>query len=184
MEKFLREKVENCFWFTGMHPDLPPEDYEQDSFWAIAQYWLDKYDRTGEKDALDHAVADASLALLSWCPKQLSWVKNPTQGTSSEQQNYNEYTAFSYGNEKLRCLSRLYEHTKDPLFSQLLTRMMQNQFFMQVTDGPYKGGMSAAISDPWLERRQGYNYMNVPYISETVLDLALELIEMRLVRGK
>jgi hypothetical protein len=183
-EKFLREKVENRFWFTGMHPDLPPEDYEQDSFWAIVQYWLDKYERTGEQDALDHAIANANLALLSWCPKQLSWVKNPTQGTSSEQQHYNEYTAFSYGNEKLHCLSRLYKHTKDPLFSQLLTRMMQNQFFMQVADGPYKGGMYAAISDPWLERKQGFNFMNVPYTSETVLDLVLELIEMDLVKGK
>jgi hypothetical protein len=181
-EKFLREKVENRFWFTGMHPDLPPEDYEQDSFWAIVQYWLDKYDRTGEQDALKHAVATANLAFLSWCPKQLGWVKNPTQGASSEQQHYNQYSVYSYGNEKLRCLSRLYKHTKDPLFLQLLTRMMQNQFFTQVTDGPYKGAMHEAISDPWLERNHGFDYMNSPYTSELVLDLVLQLIEMNLVQ--
>jgi hypothetical protein len=148
------------------------------------QYWLDKYDRTGEKDALEHAIANANLALLSWCPKQLSWVKNPTQGASSEQQHYNQYSVYSYGNQKLRCLSRLYKHTNDPFFSQMLARMMQNKIFTQVTDGPYKGSMHEAISDPWLERKHGFDYMNSPYTSELVLDLVLQLIEMDLVKTK
>jgi hypothetical protein len=183
-EKFLREKVENRFWFTGMHPDLPPEDYEQDSFWAIVEYWLDKHERTGEQDALEHAVSNAYLALLSWCPKQLSWVKNPTQCASSEQQHYNQYSVYSYGNRKLQCFDRLYKKTNDPLFSQLLNRVMQNQFFTQLSEGPYKGGMYESICDPWLERKRGFDNMNSPYTSEFVLDLVLQLIEMDLVKGK
>ncbi|MDR0843861.1 MAG: hypothetical protein LBN71_01455 [Tannerella sp.] len=183
-EKFLREKVENRFWFTGMHPDLPPEDYEQDSFWAIVEYWLDKHERTGEQEALEHAVANTYLALLSWCPKQLSWVKNPTQGTSSEQQHYGQYSVYSYGNRKLQCLDRLSKNTNDPLFSQLFKRTIQNQFYTQITEGKYKGSMYEAISDPWLERGHGFDYMNSPYTSELVMDLVLQLVEMDLVKGK
>jgi hypothetical protein len=182
-EKFLREKVENRFWYTGMHPDLPPEDYEQDSFWAIVEYWLDKHDRTGEQEALEHAVANTYLALLSWCPKQLSWVKNPTQCASSEQQHYGQYSVYSYGNRKLQCFDRLHKKTNDPLFSQLLNRVMQNQFFTQVAEGPYKGATHEAICDPWLERKHGFDYMNSPYTSELVMDLVLQLVEMGLVKG-
>jgi len=35
------------------------------------EYWLDKHDRTGDKQSLDHAVANAYYGLLYWCPKQL-----------------------------------------------------------------------------------------------------------------
>jgi hypothetical protein len=181
-EKFVREKVENRFWFTGHHPDLPPEDFEQDSFWLVVEYWLDKYERTGETEALEHAVANANLALLSWCPKQLSWVKNPTQGCSSEQQNFNQYSAYSYGNRKLKCLDLLHKWTKDPLFSQLLDRTMQNYFFTQVTDGPYKGSAYEAMSDPWLERRRGFECMLSPYPNEQNLESILQLVELGLVK--
>ena len=47
MEKFLRANVEGRFWYTGMHPDLPPDDFEQDSIYAVVEYWLNKHDRTG-----------------------------------------------------------------------------------------------------------------------------------------
>jgi rhamnogalacturonyl hydrolase YesR len=63
-EKFLCENVQNKFWYTGAHPDLPPEDFEQDSIFNVIEYWLDKYDRTKEQDALDNAVANAYYALL------------------------------------------------------------------------------------------------------------------------
>ncbi len=79
LERFLRGNVEGRFWYTGMHPDLPPGDFEQDSIYAVVEYWLDKHDRTGDKESLDRAVANAYYALLYWCPKQLSWVKGPTQ---------------------------------------------------------------------------------------------------------
>ena len=78
-ERFLRRNVEGRFWYTGAHPDLPPGDFEQDSIYAVVEYWLDKHDRTGDKESLDRAVANAYYGLLYWCPKQLSWVKAPTQ---------------------------------------------------------------------------------------------------------
>jgi hypothetical protein len=159
-EKFLREKVENRFWYTGMHPDLPPEDYEQDSFYAVVEYWLDKYDRTGEQDALEHAKANAYLAMLSWCPKQLSWVNNPTQGAFSEQQHFSQYSVYSYGNRKLQSLDRLYKNTNEPLFLQWFNRVMQLQFYTLIPEGAYSGSMYEAICDPWLERGHGYDYMN------------------------
>jgi hypothetical protein len=180
----MREKVENRFWYTGMHPDLPPEDFEQDSLYAIAEYWLDKYERTQEKEALDHAIANVYYALLYWCPKQLSWVQNPTQLAHSEQQHYNQYSVYCYGNRKLTCLNRLHKHTNDPLFAQMRERIMQNNFFTQVTEGDYKGSISEAIADPWLERKSaaGFNHRGWSYTSELVADMMIQLMEMGLVK--
>ncbi len=178
MEKFLRSGVEGRFWYTGMHPDLPPGDFEQDSVYAVVEYWLDKHDRTGDKECLDHAVANAYYGLLYWCPKQLSWVKSPTQCAHSEQQHFNQYSVYCYGNRKIQCLDRLFKKTANPLFEQLKNRVMQLNFYVQVADGPYKGAMTEAISDPWLERNQGFEWRGNPYTSEMVSDLMLQLIEM------
>jgi hypothetical protein len=184
-EKVLREKVENRFWYTGMHPDLPPEDFEQDSVYAVVEYWLDKYDRTGEKDALDHAVANAYYGLLYWCPKQLSWVTKPTQCASSEQLHYNQYSVCSYGNRKIQCLNRLHKATGDPLFGQLENLVMQLGFATQVEDGDYRGSVRTAIADPWLERGANFDFTygnNVPYTSDNVVDMLIQLIDLGLVK--
>ena len=180
-ERFLRESIEGRFWYTGSHPDLPPGDFEQDSIYAIVEYWLDKHDRMGDKESLDRAVANAYYALLFWCPKQLSWVKAPTQCAHSEQQHFNQYSVYCYGNRKIQCLDRLFKKTGNPLFEQLKNRVMQLNFYTQVTDGPYKGAVTEAIADPWLERGQGFEWRGSPYTSELVSDLMLQLIEMDLV---
>ena len=181
LEQYLRRQVEGRFCYTGMHPDLPPEDYEQDSIYAVVEYWLDKHARTGEADCLRHAVANAYFGLLYWCPKQLSWVQSPTQCAHSEQQHFNQYSVYCYGNRKIQCLDRLYRLTGDPLFDQLTQRVMQLNFYVQVVDGPYKGAMTEAIADPWQERGQGFEWRGSPYTSELVTDLMLQLIEMGLV---
>jgi hypothetical protein len=188
-EKFMREKIENRFWYTGAHPDLPPEDFEQDSIYSVVEYWLDKYDRTGEKDALDHAVANAYYCLLYWCPKQLSWVTKPTQCAHSEQQNYNQYSVYNYCNRKIQCLDRLRKATNDPLFGQLGNRVMQLSFATQITKGKYRGSVHEAIADPWLERGANYDFTidgkrgrNSPYTSELVADMMIQLMELGLTK--
>jgi hypothetical protein len=180
-ERFLREQVEGRFWYTGQHPDLPPEDFEQDSIYNVVEYWLDKHDRTGDKESLAHAVANAYYGLLYWCPKQLSWVKAPTQCAHSEQQHFNQYSVYCYHNRKIQCLDRLFKKTGNPLFQQLKNRVMQLNFDTQVTDGPYQGAITEAIADPWLERNQGFEWRGSPYTSELVADLMLQLIDMGLV---
>jgi hypothetical protein len=184
MERFLRQNVEGRFWYTGMHPDLPPGDFEQDSIYAVVEYWLGKHDRTGDRESLDRAVANAYYALLCWCPKQLSWVKNPTQGAHSEQQHFNQYSVYCYGNRKIQCLDRLFRKTGDPLFEQLRNRVLQLNFAVQVTEGPYRGAMTEAIADPWLERQKGFEWCGSPYTSELVADLMLQLMEMGLVKPR
>lgn len=179
-ERFLRQSVEGRFWYTGAHPDLPPGDFEQDSIYAAVEYWLDKHDRTGGKESLDRAVANAYYGLLYWCPKQLSWVKAPTQCAHSEQQHFNQYSVYCYGNRKIQCLDRLFRKTGVPLFEQLRNRALQMNFYTQITDGPYTGAISEAIADPWLERGQGFEWRGSPYTSELVADLMLQLIEMGL----
>ena len=180
-ERFLRRNVEGRFWYTGAHPDLPPGDFEQDSIFAVVEYWLNKHDRTGDKESLDRAVANAYYGLLYWCPKQLSWVKSPTQGAHSEQQHFNQYSVYCYGNRKIQCLDRLFKKTGNRLFGQLRDRVLQLNFYTQVTDGPYQGAVTEAIADPWLERNQGFEWRGSPYTSELVADLMLQLIEMGLV---
>ncbi len=181
-EQFLRQNVEGRFWYTGMHPDLPPGDFEQDSIYAVVEYWLDKHDRTGDKESLNRAVANAYYGLLYWCPKQLSWVKNPTQGAHSEQQHFNQYSVYCYGNRKIQCLDRLFKKTGNPLFEQLKNRVMQLNFFVQVAGGPYQGAMTEAIADPWLERGGGFEWRGSPYTSELVSDLMLQLMDLGLVK--
>ena len=183
-EVFLKEEVEGHFWYTGQHPDLPPEDFEQDSIYNVVEYWLDKYDRTNDQICLDHAVANAYYALLYWCPKQLSWVKNPTQGAHTEQLHFNQYSVYSYHNRKIQCLDRLFRKTGNPLFEQLRDRVIQLNFYTQVTEGPYRGSVSEAIADPWLERKSqyGFNMRGNPYTSELVSDLMLQLIDLGMVQ--
>jgi hypothetical protein len=181
MERFLRRDVESRFWYTGMHPDLPPDDFEQDSLWAVVEYYLDRHDESDLREHLDHAVANALLSLLYWCPKQLSWVAAPTQCAHSEQQHFNQYSVYSYGNRKIECLARLAVKTGNPLFASLRDRVMQLNFFTQVTEGLYRGAMTEAIADPWLERNGGFEWRGTFYTSELVTDLMLQLIEMGLV---
>jgi len=180
-EKFLRENVLDKLWVTGAHPDLPPTDFEQDSLHNITAFFLDKYERTGDKEALEMAVANAHFAMFYWCPKQLSWVKHPTQLAHSEQVSYNTYAVYTYDNEKTRTMHRLHKHTNDPLFLQLRDRIIQNCAFTQSTDPKWLGSMSEAIADPWLERRQGFNYTGVIYPNQTV-QFILELFDIGLAK--
>jgi hypothetical protein len=181
MEKFLRTNVEGRFWYTGAHPDLPPNDFEQDSIYGVVEYWLNKYDRTQDQECLEQAVANAYYALLYWCPKQLSWVKSPTQGAHSEQQHYNQYSVYNYHNRKIQCLTRLAKKTGDPLFRALAQRVLQLNFYTEVTDGPYQGSLTEAIADPWLERKGGFEHRGSPYTSELVVDLMLQLMDLGMV---
>lgn len=61
----------------------------------LGRYWLDRHDE-GVPGALDRAVGDAYVALLMLCPKQLSWVKNPTQMAADEQPKFNQYSVYVY----------------------------------------------------------------------------------------
>lgn len=182
LEAFVRRDIEGRLRFTGHHPDLPPDELEEASIWGIIEYWLDKYDRTGDGECLERAVADAFLSLLWWCPKQLSWVKNPTQCASAEQQHFLQYSIYCYQNRKVQCLWRLYEYTRDSLFRQLCERVLQGIFWTQITEGDLTGATHERIADPWLARddygEPGFNSMGTIYMGEQSLDCMLQLVEM------
>ena len=178
MERFLRQKVEGRYWFTGQHPDLWPADYEGDSVWCAVEYWLNKYDGTGDKRDLARAEADAYFAFLMLCPKQLSWVKNPTETCHAEQEHYLQYSNYCYNNQKIRCLNRLAAHTGNPFFGQLADRIMQSCFWAQETQGPYQGAQFERQADPWLGVSKDYDSKGVLYMTELALDLNLQLLEM------
>ena len=178
LERFLRERVEARYWFTGQHPDLWPKDYESDSVWCAVEYWLDQYERTRDEGALKRAEADAWFAFLMWCPKQLTWVRNPTQTCHAEQEHYLQYSNYCYNNRKIECLFRLGRLTGEHLFSELGERVMQCGFWAQQTEGPYYGAQHERMSDPWLGVSDDVNSTGELYFSELALDANLQLLEM------
>lgn len=184
MEQFLRDKVEGRFWFSGAHVDLWPKDFEADSVWQAVEYWLNRYDDTRDPEALRRAQADAWFAFLMWCPKQLSWVKNPTQTCHAEQENYLQYSNYCYNNRKYYCLDRLARFTGDPLFGELRDRVIQCGFWGQKTDGEYMGSQHERMSDPWLGVSKDVNSLGALYFSELALEANLQLIEIGLVRAR
>jgi hypothetical protein len=184
LERFLRERVEAQYWFTGQHVDLWPGDYESDSVWCAIEYWLDKYERTQQQEALKRAEADAWLAFLMWCPKQLSWVRNPTQTCHAEQEHYLQYSNYCYNNRKIECLFRLGRLTSNPLFTDLGERVMQCGIWAQRTEGPYQGAQYERMSDPWHGVSQDVNSKGELYMSELALDANLQLLEMGLAHPK
>jgi hypothetical protein len=183
---YLMNVIEPRFHFTGHHPDLPPDEIEEASIWGAIEYYLDHYEKTGKEEYLARAQADAYLSLLWWCPKQLSWVKNPTQLASAEQQHFLQYSIYCYQNKKIQCLRRLFQITHDDLFFQLSERILHGIFWTQVTEGNLKGATHERISDPWLARDDygepaDYNSLGTVYMGEQSLDTMLQLLEMDLV---
>ena len=181
-EQFVRRQVEDRLWFTGAHTDLPPQDFESDSVWQVVEYWLNRYESTRQRDALDHAEANALLAFLMICPKQLSWVANPTQTCHAEQQHYLQYSNYCYNNTKIACLHRLAGFTKNELYRQLCDRIVQCGFWCQEPAGPWMGSIYERMSDPWLGVSTEVNSKGTRYMSELAVDLNLQLIELGFAR--
>jgi len=183
---YLISVVEPRFHFTGHHPDLPPDEIEEASIWGAIEYYLDRYEKTRREDFLARAQAGAYLSLLWWCPKQLSWVKNPTQLASAEQQHFLQYSIYCYQNKKIQCLRRLFQVTHDDLFFHLSERILHGIFWTQVTEGNMKGATHERICDPWLARDDygepaDFNSLGTVYMGEQSLDTMLQLLEMGLV---
>jgi hypothetical protein len=183
LENYTLDLVQDQYYYTGHHPDLPPLDFEEASIWGVAEYWLDRYDETRDPAYLQHAVADAYLALTWWCPKQLSWVKNPTLGGSAEQQHYLQYSVYSYQDRKPESIYRLYSATGDKLFEALANRVFQNIYWTQVTSGDLMGATHERIADPWMARTNddlpaNFNSLGTVYMGEQSLDAFLQVVEM------
>ncbi len=182
LEQYHLTDVQHKYYFTSHHPDLPPYEFEEASIWGVCEYWLNRYDETGEEKYLRHAVANGYLALTWWCPKQLSWVDNPTQGGSAEQLHYLQYSVYNYQCRKVESLKRLYDRTGNPLFGELFERMLQNIYFTQKTEGIDKGGTYERIADPWLARdweKEGkFNSFGAYYTNEQALDCFVQTFEL------
>ena len=181
-EQFVRRQVEGRFWFTGAHTDLPPQDFEADSVWQVVEYWLDKHEATKDREALARAEADALLAFLMLCPRQLAWVQNPTQTCHAEQQHYLQYSNYCYTNAKIACLHRLARLTGRKLYGELAERIIQSGFWAQETSGPWAGAIYERMSDPWHGVSKDVNSKGTRYMSELAVDLHLQMLELGLAR--
>jgi len=182
VEVYNLTSFQNKLLFNGHHPDLPPHTLEEAGIWGICEYWLYRYEETNDKIYLQHALANAHLSLTWKCPKQLSWVENPTQLGSAEQQYFLQYSVYCYQNRQVECLNKLYEYTQDKLYAQLADRITQNVFWTQIDKGDLMGATHERIADPWLARNDGdgpgFNTMGTIYMSEQSLDLLLQTVEI------
>jgi hypothetical protein len=184
LEAWTRKYAEDRFYFTAVHPDITPEgNYDDQSIWNVIEYWLSKYDRTKDQECLERSVADAYWALLSLCPKQLSWVKNPTQCTFDEQTGYHQYVCYNFDNRMSYVIDRLFKLTKDPLWNDLDQRLIQLNLFTELMSGKNKAAFYERVSDPWLARDDefsgidsgGHAYMDnfcTPFFN-SILDMGL-----------
>lgn len=175
LEEWTIVHNDHKFCFIGAHPDLPPNEFEESSIWNVAFYNLYRYEQTGDEGYLERALGEASLGFMWNCPKQLSWVENPTQFSSSEQKDYVQYCVYNYEDVKSTVLFKLFQHTRDPLYLKLYNRVSQNIYFTQVTRGGEMGGMYERIADPWLARTdfaksQGFNSMGTIYMGQLGVD--------------
>jgi hypothetical protein len=105
-------------------------------------------------------------------------VKNPTQTSHTEQENYLQYSDYCYNNRKYYCLDRLAQLTRQPLFGELCERVIQCGFWAQPTAGEWIGGMNERMSDPWLAISKDFNSTAQVYTGELATDAALQLLEM------
>jgi hypothetical protein len=185
LEAWTRKYAEDRFYFTAVHPDVGPfeSNYDDQAIWNVIEYWLSKYDRTKDQECLDRALGDAYWALLSFCPKQLSWVKNPTQCTFDEQTGYHQYICYNFDNRMNYVINRLFRLTQDPLWNDLNHRLIQLNLFTELSSGKNKGAFYERVSDPWLSREDefsgidsgGHAYMDnfcTPFFN-SVLDMGL-----------
>jgi len=177
--------IERDLYYTGQHPDLIYYDYDQDAIWEVVEMWLDVSDDPSSSPqlasyALSRAVGNALVAFLMLCPKQLSWVTNPTQMAADEQEFYSQYSVYTYHNRKWLSLVRLGNSTagKSFPFMQLADRLMQLNAFTQVTSNGNPsdtGGFHECIADPWNARGGGPNFIGSVYLNELALDLVLQI---------
>ncbi|MDZ7765944.1 MAG: hypothetical protein U5K00_16260 [Melioribacteraceae bacterium] len=83
----------------------------------------------------------------------ISWVKNPTQLGSAEQQYFLQYSVYCYQNRQVESLERLFKHTGNELYHHLAERITQNVYWTQVADGDLTGATHERIQwMPWLAR--------------------------------
>lgn len=168
----MRQRVEPGLWFTGQHPDLHGGDFEPNSVWGAVEYWLGK----GE---VSRALADANLGFLMLCPKQLSWVHHPTQLAFTEQQNYVQYSQYTYENKKISALLRLGVVVGDPVWTAIANRFVQmNLYVMDTRKGSdTEGAFHEAIADPWGGRHGGVDWTGTLYMDSLNVDMFLQLLE-------
>jgi hypothetical protein len=182
LEAYNLASFQNKLLFNSHHPDLPPHTLEEAAIWGICEYWLYRYEESKDETYLKHAIANAHLSLTWKCPKQLSWVDNPTQLGSAEQQYFLQYSIYCYQNRQVECLNKLYDYTENKLYKQLAERVTQNIFFTQLDQGDLMGATHERIADPWLARNDGngpgYNTMGTIYMSEQSLDLFMQTVEL------
>jgi hypothetical protein len=114
----------------------------------------------GDAQCLKRAEADAWFAFLMWCPKQLSWVKNPTQTCHTEQEHYLQFSNCCYNNRKLYCLDRLAKLTGEKLFGELCERVVQCGFWARAPSGIYKGQNPTRSNMVWESKDRSDPYQS------------------------
>ncbi len=173
--------MQNCvepLHFIGAHPDLQPKQYEEGSIHNVARYFLEKYADTQDEHYLELAVYLQSTAFFWRCPKQISWVSNPTQGCTSEQTHFPQFSLYSYW-----CFKSIYQHRTAqaaglPFFDKEARFLLRQAFHAVVTEGDWAGAYMERLGDPWAARSGDPKAYSNKYLSELAPEFLYQLMEL------
>ncbi len=162
--------------FFGAHSDLHPAEYEEGSIHVLTSYALARYQDTGNQYYVRMAEYLASISFFWRCPKQLSWVAQPTQGCNVEQSHYLQYSLYSYYSFKYLNFIRLTALTGNPLFDREGRYLLQQSAHCIVPEGEWKGAHYERLADPWYARKDDSTTAGNIYASELAPELLLQLL--------
>ncbi len=164
--------------FIGAHPDLQAYQYEEGSIQNMARYYLERYEDTGDRHYLKLVTYLHSIAFFFRCPKQLSWVDEPTQGCNSEQTHFPNYAIYSYWAFKMLTMTKAAKASGLFFFADEAKFLVDQSLHAVVTEGDWAGSFVERLSDPWLARRGDPCPDANPYHSELAPEYLYQLMEL------
>ena len=173
--------IDNCIeplYFIGAHPDLQSKQYEEGSIHNVTRYLMTRYEDSGEPKYLSMSVHLASTAFFWRCPKQIEWVDTPTQGCTSEQTHFPQFSLYSYWCFKYLTHMKIAQASGLKFFDNEARFLVKQAMRAVVTTGPWAGAYCERLADPWNSRCSDPIATSNLYLSELAPEYLYQLYKM------
>jgi len=181
LRKTERWTLTHCvdpLYFVGAHPDLQARQYEEGSIHNIARYFMNKHEAGGDPQDLDRVIHLLSTAFLWRCPKQMSWVDEPTQGCTSEQTHFPQFSFYSYWCMKMMTHVKAARASGIDFFEREARFLLRQGMHAVVTEGEWAGAYRERLADPWAARTTDPDASSNLYLSELAPEYLYQLMEL------
>lgn len=178
LEKWTIENCVDPLYFIGAHPDLQSKQYEEGSIHNIARYLMTRYEDTGDKKYLSMSVHLLSTAFFWRCPKQIEWVNEPTQGCTSEQTHFPQFSLYSYWCFRYLTHLKLAKASGLEFFAKEARFLVKQAMHAVVTTGPWAGAYCERLADPWNSRDSDPIGSSNIYLSELSPEYLYQLYQI------